>query len=52
MFIFVVSDFPKFSSASLGVGKGEKILSSFLPGVCLSLSELLTSDNRIGQVRK
>uniref|UniRef100_A0A1X7UF29 TELO2-interacting protein 1 homolog n=2 Tax=Amphimedon queenslandica TaxID=400682 RepID=A0A1X7UF29_AMPQE len=45
----IVSDFPKFCSATLGVGKGEKILSSFLPGVCLTLSELITSDNRIGQ---
>ncbi|XP_019854680.1 PREDICTED: TELO2-interacting protein 1 homolog [Amphimedon queenslandica] len=41
----IVSDFPKFCSDTLGVGKGEKILSSFLPGICLTLSELITSDN-------
>uniref|UniRef100_A0A1X7UEP1 TELO2-interacting protein 1 homolog n=1 Tax=Amphimedon queenslandica TaxID=400682 RepID=A0A1X7UEP1_AMPQE len=46
----IVSDFPKFCSDTLGVGKGEKILSSFLPGICLTLSELITSDNRIGQL--
>ena len=49
---YVVSDFSKFSSSTLGVGRGEKVLSSFLPGISLTLCELITSDNRIGQVRK
>ena len=46
----LVKDFDGFTG-SLGVGKGEGVLSSFLPGICLSLCELVTSDTLIGQVK-
>lgn len=38
-------------SGCLGNGMGGAVFPTFLPGICMSLCQLATSDGHVGQVR-